>query len=138
MALPYSVLKSKRKPHVKIIESFDEISDSKNITVDFNKQINDIIESNLYILPEHIQFISSNINYFYRNNLAILFLTLNIMKSGEAFISSMYYQSFVSYIARKDIKEDKIDTFNIKLNVEIKAYKIKIERLMFNLNMKYI
>lgn len=134
--LPYSVLKSKRKPHTRIIESTDEIIESKNMRVDFDKQISDVIQSGLFISPEYIEFIERNISYFYRNNLAVLFLTLNIMKSGDAFISSMYYQPFIDYIARKDFKDEKLDTFYMKLKIEIKAYKIKIERLMIRLNLR--
>jgi hypothetical protein len=130
MMLPYSVLKSKRKPHIRIIETTDENIDSKNMIADFGKQFEDIENAKLAVEPNHAHFVLSNISYFYRNNLAIIFLTMNIMSSGESFISSMYYPHFIDYITKNNSNYEKNDTFLSKLNIEIKAYRIKIERLM--------
>lgn len=132
--LPYSILKSKRAPYVRIIESTEENIESKIISIDFGKQIDEIIEAGLFVIQEHVHFVMSNINYFYRNNLAVIFLTLNIMRSGDSFISSIYYQPYINFIARKSTNE----SFENKLKVEIKAYRTKIEKLLLSFGMNYI
>lgn len=131
MDLPYSVLRHKKTKNVRIIEATEEVVDSKNIKIDFDNQLKDITSKNLYIEPIDIKFIIDNINLFYRNNLAVLLLAMNIRRYGDQFINSQYYESYFSYIARKDIKdEDERRAFSSKLSFEISCYSEKIQNII--------
>lgn len=140
--LPFSVLKSKRVKYVRILEEQDINNESRNRQADFEKNLLDVTSIGLYILPEHEMFIRNYISYFYRNNLAVLFLALNIIHDNN-FVNSQYYQPFVNFIQRRQLndrgdKQDKQDVFGAKLNVELRAYTKKIQSLMSRLNMTYI
>ena len=80
---------------------------------------------------EDIGFVISNMNAFYRNNLATILLTLNIRRYGDQFLSSQHYQTYFNHIARDKIKdEDDKRIFSSKLNFEIGCYHIKIQEII--------
>jgi hypothetical protein len=131
--LPYSVLNSKRLEKVKIIENKDTM-EIKTTNIDFEKQVNLIRDAGLEVDQEDLDFIYRNIGYFYRNNLAVLLVTMKIISHGELFINSKYYQPYVNFIARKELKDDKLKSFNNKFNIQVNAYKTKIENLKKRIN----
>ena len=136
MSFPYSVLRAKKVKNLRIIESTEEIVYLKNIKTDFENQLDDIINKGLLIDSELINFVKSNINLFYRNNLAVILLTLNIKKYGNQFLSSQQYQSYFNYISRDKIKEEDEDDkriFTSKLNFEIGCYNEKIQNIIDNI-----
>lgn len=130
--LPFSVLKSKRTKHIRIIDDQVNNNDSPYRPADYEKNIQDLIAANLYIIPEHIFFINKYMYFFYRNNLAVLLLALNILHDGN-FVNTQYYRSYVEYIQRRQLGEDKADKqemFDYKFNVQMNAYIMKIQNLM--------
>ena len=136
--LPFSVLKSKRVKQVRIINDQEIENDSKNRQADYEKNILDVVNSSLYIQPEHINFVRSYISYFYRNNLSMIFLAMNIIHDYN-FVNSQYYRPFINYIQRRQTSEsDKQENFEIKFDVQLKAYIKKIQNLMLKLNLTYI
>lgn len=138
--LPFSVLKSKRVKYVRIIEDQDTVLESRNRQVDFEKNMSDVMSSGIYVLQEHEMFIRNYISIFYRNNLAVLFLTLNLIRDPN-FANTQYYKPYIKLIQRHQLSEDKIDKqdlFESKLSLQISAYSKKIQSLMVRLNMSYI
>lgn len=128
---PYSVLRAKKIKNVRIIENTEEVVESKNIKIDFDNQLKDITSKGLFMDNEDVTFVISNMNLFYRNNLATILLALNIRRYGEKFLSSPCYQGYFNYIARDKIKdEDDMRTFSSKLNFEIGCYNIKIQQII--------
>lgn len=130
-SFPYSVLRAKKVNRIRIIENTEEVVESKNIKVDFENQLKIITSEGLFMDNEDINFVISNMNVFYRNNLATILLTLNIRRYGDQFLSSLHYQVYFNYIARDKIKdEDDRRTFSSKLNFEIGCYHIKIQEVI--------
>lgn len=130
--LPFSVLKSKRKKFVRIVEEQDTGNESRLRQADYDKNILEVTNAGLFIHNEHVHFITKYIYYFYRNNLAVLFLALNILHDPN-FIHSIYYKPFIEYIQRRHLtedKQDKQDMFDYKLRIELHAYTKKIQTLM--------
>lgn len=127
MPFSFSILKSKKQKKIRIQELIEETFESKNINQDFERQMNEVLTAQLFIPIEDQNFVRNNVNYFYRNNFPVIFLTLNLMRDGDKFVNTSYYQAFIDYIARKQMSEDKKDTFMQKLGVEIRAYRTKIE-----------
>lgn len=138
--LPFSVLKSKRVRHVKIIEEPEVTTTSHLRQADYDKNLIEVTGSGLYVLNEHIHFVTRYIYYFYRNNLAVLFLTLNIMHDPN-FVNTQFYKPYVDYIQRRQYSEEKQEKHElviIKLNVQIKAYMKKVENLMRQIHITHI
>jgi hypothetical protein len=135
MSFPFSVF-SKKKKHVEISEKYFEYNEPKNITNYFDNQIEELIKIGLITIDNNlrdIKFIKDNINKFYKNNLAVLFLTMNIRRSSE-FILSEKYKEYVKYISRVDEKNvgstSKEEEFIEKLTFEISVYSKKIDIVM--------
>lgn len=126
MSFPYSVIRSKNEKIVRIVEQTEEITESKNIQLDFENQIKDVIDKGLYIKPDHITFLMNNMVTFYRNNIAVLLLTMNLMEEGDNFVNTSHYKSYIEYILRKKTDEEKKELFNQKLSIQIKTYEKKI------------
>lgn len=140
-SFPYSILRAKKVKNIRIIESTEEIIDSKNITLDFMNQIDSIIQNDLFINNDDVEFVTSHINFFYRNNLATIFLVLHIRRLGNVFLTSQEYQGYVNYISRKKIKdesdiatkikdENDMILFRNKLNFQMGCYNDKIQQII--------
>lgn len=128
---PYSVLRAKKIKNARIVEAVEEIIDSKNIKIDFDNILDDIVSKGLYVHSEDSYFVTSNMNLFYRNNLAVILLTLNIRRHGDQFLSSNYYQAYFNYIARKELKDDEErKVFASKLDFQIRCYNEKIQNII--------
>ena len=136
MSFPYSVMRSRNEKIVRIVEQNDDIVETKNIQLDFENQIKDVANKGLFIKPEHITFLMNNIVKFYRNNVAVLLLTINLMEEGDSFVNTNYYISYIDYIFRKkendEKREDneKKELFNQKLSIQIKIYRRKINTIL--------
>lgn len=136
MSFPYSVMRSRNEKIVRIVEQNDDIIETKNIQLDFENQIKDVANKGLFIKPEHITFLMNNIVKFYRNNVAVLLLTMNLMEEGDSFVNTNYYISYIDYIFRKkendEKREDneKKELFNQKLSIQIKIYRRKINTIL--------
>lgn len=136
MSFPYSVMRSRNEKIVRIVEQNDDIVETKNIQLDFENQIKDVANKGLFIKPEHITFLMNNIVKFYRNNVAVLLLTMNLMEEGDSFVNTNYYISYIDYIFRKkendEKREDneKKELFNQKLSIQIKIYRRKINTIL--------
>ena len=130
--LPYSVLKSRRKKFVRIIEEQDVAVENRLRQADYDKNIEDLMKAGLTIYPEHNYFVSRYIYYFFRNNLAVLFLAINILHNPK-FEQTNEYKTFVDYIQRRTLGDDKYekqDMFEHKLKIQLFAYTKKIQNLM--------
>jgi len=132
MNLPFSVLNNKKNKEFKIQEK--KYDNSEKVTsIDFDKNLGEMVKLNLKILnPSDINFVRDNIGHFYRNNLMILFLTLNIRFRND-FISDENYNLYITEISRGVISVDKMAEFNEKLNKELNVYNTKIENILNNL-----
>lgn len=134
MSFPFSVLRSKKEKQIRIYEESEETNETKNVKIDFENQLTDIIEKGLLVDNKDIIFITDNMNLFYRNNIAVLLLVLNIRRFGNDFITSSYYNGYIDYIARKTFKEEeKKDSFNRKLNFQMECYNKKIQNIIENI-----
>lgn len=133
MNLPFSVLNTKKIKPLRIKEEKYENNEPKSISVDFNQQIEDIFTKGLVVLDRNdVVFIIDNMNHFYRNNIAVLFLTLNIMKD-PSFIYTEDYNHYVSYIKREFIKDENNELFMKKLNHQIQCYGQKIQNVKMSI-----
>lgn len=136
MSFPYSVVRYRNEKIIRIVEQNEEIVESKNIQLDFENQLKDIVDKGLFIKPEHVTFLMNNMVIFYRNNIAVLLLTMNLMEEGDNFVNGPHYRSYIEYILRKKIDDDKkIDDekrelFNQKLSIQIKTYEKKISNIL--------
>lgn len=129
MNLPFSVLNTKKVKPLRIKEEKFENNDPKTISVDFNHQLEEIFNKGLSVIDRNdVVFVVDNMNHFYRNNIAVLFLTLNIMKD-PSFIYTENYNHYVSFIKREFIKDENNDLFLKKLNHQIQCYAQKIENV---------
>lgn len=139
--LPFSVLNSKRKKYVRITQETEASNNTKVRQADYQKTLNDFLEKNLYVKSDHINFISNNIDIFYRNNLTVLFLALNILHNPE-FINTDEYRKYIDSIQVTKVegtnRHFKADLFEKRLNVQIQAYTIKIKNVMTQRGISYI
>lgn len=143
MSFPFSVLNSKREKKIRIIDVSREISNEKDLSREFDVQLNKIIDF-MYIDPNDINFIMSNKNKFYRNNLAVLFLTLAMINDQHyIYTNNESYKKFLYYIYRindngegddNNIKSNLIIEedleFQNKLFFEIECYREKIMKIL--------
>lgn len=135
MSFPFSVLRAKKEKQIRIFEDNDDSNETKNVKIDFENQLTEIIQKGLHVDNKDIIFITDNINLFYRNNIAVLLLVLNIRRFGDNFITSVYYHGFVEYIARKTFKDDeKKEAFIRKLNFQMQCYNKKIQSIIDNMS----
>ena len=137
MSFPFSVF-SKKEKRVVILEKYSDYNEPKIILNYFESQIEELIKIQLITIDdnlEDIKFIKNNISKFYRNNLAVLFLTMNIRRSPE-FVLSEKFKEYVKYISRVEEKvqnkDEKIisreeEEFLEKLKFEIGVYSKKID-----------
>ena len=143
MSFPFSVLRSKKEKRIIIEENKEDILEFKTITNDFDNIFTDIIEKGLYVTEEQKLFVITNKNNFYRNNLAVIFLSLNCLDSirgGYDFYQTEQYITYENYISRnmfkndvEDVKKRKsnflIDDFRLRLKTEVNSYIDKINRI---------
>uniref|UniRef100_A0A6C0BDR7 Uncharacterized protein n=1 Tax=viral metagenome TaxID=1070528 RepID=A0A6C0BDR7_9ZZZZ len=130
MNLPFSVLNSKREKPIRIQEEKFEIIESKDVSGEFERQLEDILTKGLEIVDyADVTFVKERMNNFYRNNIAVLLLTLNLRRNNS-FIYTESYLKFVDYIKRGVIHEGKDSDFISKLNFQIQCYNEKIESIL--------
>lgn len=130
MSFPYSVLRAKKEKKIRILDTGEDITESKNIRIDFQNQLDEITKKGLLVDNEDSIFVTNNMHLFYRNNLAVILLTLNIRKHGVDYLKTDSYQQYFNYIARKQLDEEESKNFSSKLNFELKCYDEKIEKIL--------
>ena len=130
MNLPFSVLNSKKNKPVRIHDLQKDNLESKSIVLDVDSQIDLFLKSGIIINNmEDIVFIKHNIAHFYKNNIAVLLLTL-IFRRDQSFLYNPNYDEFVKYISRGVIPIEKYEEFKRKLNFEIQCYNEKIDNII--------
>ena len=131
MNLPFSVLNTKKEKPLRIQEKRNEFSEPKSIQTDFDKQIEDVLSKGLPVIDQtDISFIRNYMNRFYRNNVAVLLLTLNI-KRDNSFLYHAGFTAYKEYISRGVISKDSDADFTRKLSHEIMCYNQKIDFIIY-------
>jgi hypothetical protein len=140
MNLPFSVLNTKKEKPLRIQDEESEVFQVKTISYNFETQIQDFSINFPSVDQEDINFINQNCSKFYRNNVAVLLLTLKLMKDPN-FSNTGEFESYKKYIfvnrskekeKEGEVKKEKIDdvqkqqNFERKLGHQIKCYEQKI------------
>jgi hypothetical protein len=127
MSFPFSVLQTKKEKSMRITQQETEISEVRNIKTDFDKKIEEFAKSGLVILNrDDLGFVAQYPNYFYRNNIMILILTLNLRRDSN-FAISPEFERYREKILEGITGVDRIMEANEKLMFEIETYGLLIE-----------
>lgn len=131
MSFPFSVLQTKKEKSLKINNHENETIEVKNIRTDFDKKIKEFAESGLSILNrDDLGFISKYPNYFYRNNIMMLMLTLNLRRDSNFKISPEYDKYKMKIFEGVGNGVDKINEVNERLEFQLLTYNILIDNTL--------